>query len=188
MFLDISKFSQRPSETPEEQATLMQILSLFFTEMIRIAEDYGGVVEKNTGDGLMVYFASEQGGVAIQQNAVAAALTMFSAATYILNPILLQSGIPALDFRICMDHGHITVAKVGAPQRHNQIVAIGTTANIASKMLARASANTILLGNEMLKGLPTAWVNEFIKLHTSDSGWTYRQTGNPYCFWQYNGR
>jgi hypothetical protein len=55
-------------------------------------------------------------------------------------------------------------------------------------MLARASANSILLGNEMLKGLPTSWVNDFVTLHTIDTGWTYRQTGQPYCFWEYHGR
>ena len=33
------------------------MLSLFFSEMIRVVGDYGGTVEKNTGDGIMAYFA-----------------------------------------------------------------------------------------------------------------------------------
>src|SRR5260370_41133856 len=53
MFIDISKFSQRQSITANEQELMLRVLNLFFTEMIRIVEDYGGVVEKNTGDGLM---------------------------------------------------------------------------------------------------------------------------------------
>ena len=56
MFLDISNFSSRWSSTATEQANLLVILNLFFSEMTRIAEDYGGTVEKNTGDGLMAYF------------------------------------------------------------------------------------------------------------------------------------
>jgi hypothetical protein len=53
LFLDISGFSKRLSETEDEQAMLLNVLNLFFTEMIKIAEEYGGTVEKNTGDGLM---------------------------------------------------------------------------------------------------------------------------------------
>lgn len=56
LFLDICKFSARPSWTASEQENLLRILSLFFSEMIRIVQDFGGIVEKNTGDGLMAYF------------------------------------------------------------------------------------------------------------------------------------
>lgn len=189
MFLDISKFSNRPSETPEEQATIVQVLSLFFTEMIRIIEDYDGVVEKNTGDGLMAYFGSQAGSdTSIQTRALAAALTMFSAASDLLNPILIRSSIPVVDFRICLDHGHVTIAKVGAEQRFNGIVAVGTTANVAAKMLAVADPNTILLGANMLFGLPESWVAQYATLKSYETGWQFRSTGLPYTFWAYNGR
>ena len=35
---------------------LLAALNLFFSELVKVAEDYGGTVEKNTGDGLMAYF------------------------------------------------------------------------------------------------------------------------------------
>jgi adenylate cyclase len=188
MFLDICKFSQRPAETAEEQNLLMQIVALFFTEMIRIIEDYGGVVEKNTGDGLMAYFASQAGDAdTIQRRALSAALTMFAAADQILNPLLRQSYVAPLDFRICMDHGFVTIAKVGAARRFNGLVAVGTTANIASKMLAVAKENTILLGERMLPGLPADWLVRTI-FETSDTGFNYRATGEAYRFWRYIGR
>ena len=189
LFLDICKFSQRPCETVEEQAAMVQVISLFFTEMIRIIEDHGGVVEKNTGDGLMAYFArNDLPGVSIQQRALTCALTMFSAADNLINPVLQSAHIDPLEFRICLDHGNITVAKVGAAQRFNGIVAVGTTANIASKMLSIAKANTILIGNAMLTGLPSEWVAQFVRLETVESGWTYRQSGVSYALWQYIGR
>lgn len=189
LFLDICKFSNRPCENADEQAVIVQILSLFFTEMIRIIEDHGGFVEKNTGDGLMAYFAqNDLPGVSIQQRALSCALTMFSAADTLINPVLAKSNIPSLDFRVCMDHGHITVAKVGAARRFNGIVAVGTTANIASKMLSAAKANTILLGDAMLPGLPRQWVEQFVELESQDTGWTYRQPQTPYSFWRYTGR
>lgn len=79
LFLDISSFSERPAATQQEQEILLRVINLFFTEMIRIAEDYGGTVEKNTGDGLMAYFedTSEHVEESGSKRAIAAALTMF---------------------------------------------------------------------------------------------------------------
>lgn len=189
MFLDISEFSQRPAWTDEEQDTQLRVLSLFFTEMIRIVEDFGGVVEKNTGDGLMAYFVKETDDtVSVQQRALAAALTMFYAADNYINPILRSSQLQTLDFRICMDHGPITVAKVGSARGFNGVVAIGTTANIASKMLAVADPNTILMGTKALVGLPTSWQTAWARPKTSETGWFYRGDGSPYTFWTYIGR
>lgn len=189
MFLDINGFSKRSSWTEEEQDSLLRLLALFFTETVRIVEDFGGVVEKNTGDGLMAYFvASTEDKIPVQQKAVAAALTMFSAASYIINPIIIRSGMLPIDFRICIDHGPITIARVGSPRGFNGIVAVGSIANVASKMLEDADANTILLGNSMLAGLPTEWRLSWIKLKKVDTGWVFRETGQPYPFWVYEGR
>jgi class 3 adenylate cyclase len=186
MFLDICKFTQRPSETDEEQHVLLQVLALFFSEMIRIVEDHGGVVEKNTGDGLMAYFA-DNAAAKSEKRAVAAALTMFAAASHLINPILEKSGIPVLNFRICMDRGFITVAKIGAARRFSGLVAVGTTANMASKMLSIAEANTILIGQKMLGGLPADWL-VFTVPHPLDTGWYYRANGVAYRYWTYTGR
>jgi class 3 adenylate cyclase len=82
MFLDISKFSQWPAWTEQEQDILLRVLSLFFTEMIRIVEDFGGVVEKNTGDGLMAYFVKDPGDtVAVQQRALSARMATSTSLT-----------------------------------------------------------------------------------------------------------
>lgn len=189
MFLDICKFSSRPSEGADEQMAVVQILSFFFTEMIRIIDDHDGFVEKNTGDGLMAYFAQNSlPGVTTQQRALSCALTMFSAAQNIINPVLFRSGLEPLEFRICMDHGYITVAKVGVARRFNGIVAVGTTANIASKMLAVAQPNTILLGDTMRLGLPQKWQQQFVELETAHSGWVYRKSNVQYPLWRYSGR
>lgn len=190
MFLDISGFSDKPSETEEEQTSLMAALNLFFSEMIKIADDYGGTVEKNTGDGLMVYF--EDGSSTTPENgshhAVACALTMFTSCEHLINPILENSGIEKIQFRICIDHGNITISKMGAPKRFNAIVAIGTTANLASKMLSVAKAGELLLGESVKKELPEVWQNSWTSLHTYRTGWVYRSTNLPYSFYLYNGR
>lgn len=189
MFLDICNFSSRPSWTAADQENLLRILSLFFTEMIRIVQDFGGTVEKNTGDGLMAYFTRQPNdNTTPQKQAVAAALTMFHAATHIINPIIRGSNLAPLDFRICLDHGPITIAQVGAARGFNGIVAIGTTANIACKMLAVADPNTLLVGSKILDGLPPDWLRDYVTFKTDETGWFFVNSGDPYMFWQYNGR
>jgi class 3 adenylate cyclase len=189
LFLDISDFSSRPSETDAEQTVLLNLLSLFFTEFIRVIEDFDGVVEKNTGDGLMAYFAAPAGGGATtEQTAVAAALTLFSAAHLLLAPVVEQSGLEPVRFRVCIDHGPVTLANIGAAQRFRGVVAIGAAANVASKMLSVAQPGDLLLGDRVVQGLPMAWRAEFVDLKSLDTGWVYRATDDPYPFWRYTGR
>lgn len=190
MFLDISSFSSRLSETQEEQEQILAILNLFFSEMTKIAEDYGGTVEKNTGDGLMAYF--EDGGSSSSgtgsHRAVACSLTMMAACEYLINPIFTRSGIEPFRFRIAIDHGNVTIAKLGAPKRFNAIVAIGATANLASKMLGVAKPGEIILGENAKKGLPSEWQRMWTELHTYRTGWVFRATQLPYSFYCYKGR
>ena len=189
MFLDICKFSDIPSWTEAEQQTVLQILSLLFSEMIRIVEDHGGVVEKNTGDGLMAYFVKQSGNdVPPPHRALAAALTMFAAKDRLINPIIERSGLTPIKFRICMDHGPITVANVGAARGFRGIVAIGATANISAKMLGFADPDSILVGTKFLNGLPNEWVTHWVKLMTVETGWVLREGNTPYAFWSYHGR
>jgi adenylate cyclase len=111
MFLDICGFSTRPAESEGEQDMLVRVLHLYFTEMVRVAEEYGGTVEKNTGDGLMAYF--EDGGgeppESAVKRAVSCALTQFFVTENVLNPIFRSSGVEPLAFRIGIDYGNVSI-------------------------------------------------------------------------------
>jgi adenylate cyclase len=190
LFLDICDFSSRPSGTAAEQALTVHIFNLLFTELIRIAEDCGGTVEKNTGDGLMVYF-EDGGGTPPEggcKRSVAAALTMFYATQNGINPILENSTIPLITFRIGIDYGPVTIAELGAARRFRSRVAIGATANIASKILNVADPGDLVIGNDVYIRLPSAWTREFAQVHTVQTGWVYVATGTPYPFYRYTGR
>lgn len=192
LFLDISGFTSRPQETMEQQELMLRGLSLFFTEAIRVVEDFGGTVEKNTGDGLMAYFVAEPDeGATKEQRAVAAALTLFhvvnDALSSTLNNALIARAIPPFLFRICIDSGSLTIAKMGAVLRFNGIVAIGTTANLACKMLNVAKAGELMIGNNVREGLPLEWKG-LSMVSDHDTGCSYSQTGAPYQYWYYYGR
>lgn len=188
MFLDICDFSSRPMETAIEQDLMLRVLSLFFSEMIKIAEEHQGTVEKNTGDGLMVYFSDDAQGTSAAQKAVSCALTMYAANQYLINPAIVASNSPAIQFRVSMDYGNITVAKIGAAQRFSSHAAIGTTANFASKMLKHAKADQIILGDFAKTKLPIDWQIQYTQILPINTGWTYRATGDAYPIYLYTGR
>ena len=189
LFLDISAFSARRSSTEGEQATNLKVLSLFFSEMVKVAEDYGGVVEKNTGDGLFAYFEdSSPPSPPASQKALAATLTMFASNAHLILPMLKRLGIEPLNFRVSIDYGPVTVAKLGAPRRFNSMVAIGATANFVSKMLKNAQADELVIGERAKLQLPGAWQTNYTELAIGDTGWTYFVSGRPYPLYRYTGR
>jgi class 3 adenylate cyclase len=159
LFLDISGFSSWPAETANEQKRVLALLNLFFTEMVRIAEDYGGTVEKNTGDGLMAYFEDRSGSSPDEgsKRAVASALTMLDTNNSLITPILTAAGLSRISFRVAIDHGFLTIGRLGAAERFNAIVAVGTAANVASKMLSFAQPDEIVIGDTVQFRLPQYW-------------------------------
>lgn len=190
MFIDICGFSSRPMETLEEQDLTLRVLNLFFTEMIRIAEEFGGNVEKNTGDGLMIYFNDGEGTPAERgsKRAVAAALTMMAANEHLISPILRATPTKVIEFRASIDHGSVTIARLGPPRRFNSNAAIGTTANFASKMLRHAKAGDIVLGESARNQLPADWQSNWTELLSIETGWHYRVSGKAYSLYRYTGR
>ncbi len=188
LFLDISEFSSNNLCTVPEQNSMLILFSIFFTEMIRIAEEHGAKIEKNTGDGLMAYFADNDAIYTDNacKRAIACSMHMMHVTENVINPILNRCGINGFRFRVGIDYGRVTVARVGAPKLFNSQVAIGTNANIASKILDVAEAGEIIIGESIIDKLPNDW-KEYCKLHT-DSGWVYRLTGLPYSLYKYTGR
>lgn len=191
LFIDISGFSQRRSASAVEQELMLRVLNLFFTEMIRITEDYGGEVEKNTGDGLMAYFedrtTTDPGGNSVKR-AVACALTMDVANNYLVSPILRATGVSPLRFRMAMDHGSITIARIGAAMRFNANVAIGNIANFSAHMLAMIKPDDISLGACAWSRLPEPWRTNWTELSPIKTGWTYLDSSTPYPLYLYKGR
>ncbi len=189
LFIDISDFSGRLSNTLEQQEALLRLLSFFFTEMIAIVEDYGGFVEKNTGDGLMAYFEDRPGKPAENGciRALSCALTMFYTTEKALNPVIHASNMETVQFRAGIEWGGITVAQVGKAKGYNSIVAVGTPANIASKMLNVAKAGDIVIGTKVVGHLPQGWLQWCEKID-EPSGFVYLSTGVSYVFYRYGGR
>jgi adenylate cyclase len=181
LFLDVCNFSGRPSETLEEQEQVLRMMNIFFPEMIRVAEKHGGTIEKNTGDGLLAWFedsfSTEDGNGPVR--AFRTALEMTDTNRSVVDPLLRAEGIESVKFRIAIDYGPVTIARVGAPKRFNSYVAIGTKANIASKLLKFGGPDDILLGDVAFQQLGTTY-SRMVRPLNEATGWVYRETCAPY--------
>jgi class 3 adenylate cyclase len=188
-FIDICGFSRIQCSTPGEQEAVLATLNLFLTEAISIATDYGGTVEKNTGDGLMAYYPAQELGseVAACRAAVEASLTLFYVTDNLINPILVNSRLRPILFRVGIDFGTVTVANMGASRRFKGIMAIGTVASVAAKMLDAAGPSQILVGGCVPPRLPPGW-QLFCKLHQLSTSFVWYGTNVPYPYYQYTGR
>jgi class 3 adenylate cyclase len=113
---------------------------------------------------------------------------MLYANASLINPILRASRIEELKFRVGIDYGSVTIAQIGAAKRFGSLAAIGTTANVACKILDVAGPDEVVLGENVVRRLPPSWRSQWCILKKSDTGWYYQTTGSPYRFFAYIGR
>lgn len=188
LFIDIVSSSKRPSETLDEQLAVLKTYDIFFTEMIRIAEEYGGTVEKNTGDGLMVYFPDNCGGSISKSGhtALACALTIFYTLQGCVNPLLASHCLAPISIRAGLDQGSVTIAQIGAARRFGSRVAIGTTANVACKML-EGTGEGIFIGENITRHSPAEW-HQWCIIKNAETGYLYAQGRAPYRYFEFIGR
>jgi class 3 adenylate cyclase len=139
----------------------------------------------------MAYFEdrTEDGpGTSSVKRAVGCALTMTAANEHLISPVLRVSGVEPLQFRASIEHGAVTIARIGAPQRFNANVAIGNAANFASKMLKHVGADQIGLGATAREKLPVEWQTRWTVQSPVSTGWVRSNTNDPYPIFLYTGR
>ncbi len=189
LFLDICSFSSWPQGRHSDQKEILSIFNIFMAEMMRIAEDHEGEVEKNTGDGLMAYFGGSGSLPATDacNSAVSAAITMLYVGQNFINPALKRDGFREVDFRIGIDYGPVTVAVVGGKRKFKSRVAIGASAIIANRILDECGANQLVVGKMVEDNLPDGR-KKHCHLLKSDTGWVQGTEKKPYPYYRYEGR
>jgi adenylate cyclase len=186
LFLDICGFSQLLNWQPEDQKSVLALMNVFMSEMISLVRDFEGHFEKNTGDGLMAYFGEGAKTDAERvKPAVEAATAMHYFNDHILGPVLDSIKVPRLRFRIGIDVGPVTLARVGVKSgdsNYSSIVAIGTIANVACKLMTLIPDGGICVGQYAYNNLPNNWASRCTKSELSTS-FVYVATQRPYPAW-----
>ena len=188
LFLDVCGFSSRPNWTPDEQNVVLATMNVFMAEMLSIVKDFGGTYEKNTGDGLMAYFGEDGATEANRvKPAVEAAVVMHYVNEKLIAPWLISQKVEPLRFRVGIDHGPVTIARVGIRGEKSSRVAIGTTANIACKLMERIPNGGICVGQNVYRNLPQHWGHS-CRQCDEPTGFVYVATQMPYPAWELNHR
>ena len=131
MFFDFENFTIVTSHISQEE-TLM-ILNVATTTVMRIVREWGGTVEKHTGDGVMAILGTETAEAKIiAQQAIESAQTIKYLMQVDVLPHLVSQGLPSLNFRIGIEMGEVLISRIGL-HKMNFLTAVGSPANRASK-------------------------------------------------------
>jgi adenylate cyclase len=147
-FADIKGFSQMSEELEAE--TLTDLLNSFLTEMTKIAAQYGGVVNKFMGDGVMIVFGDNTTSRGVKADAircVSMAIAM-KKRMKVLQHDWFKKGIKKpLQIRMGINTGYCTVGTFGTSD-HLDYTVLGTHVNLASRLETAAEPGEILISYE----------------------------------------
>jgi adenylate cyclase len=132
LFADLRNFTsfcerRRPAE-------ILALLNTCFTEITRVIEEHGGVVDKYLGDGVMALFGAPLRHPDDPPRAVATALGI-QRAVFRLNQRFGAEGLPSLDIGIGLNTAVVVAGNMGSETRHNYTV-IGDGVNLAARLEA----------------------------------------------------
>jgi adenylate cyclase len=182
MFFDFENFTAITSYISLER-TLM-ILNVATATVMRIVREWGGTVEKHTGDGVMALLGTETLKTnIIAQEAIESAQTIkYMMQTEVL-PQLIAHGLPYLNFRIGLDMGEVLISRIGL-NRMNFLTAVGSPANRASKLEGLSRPNGIAIGEDLAKNLHPHLQKYLEEGGNPEWNWQY-PGGKPYHYYHY---
>ncbi len=133
---------------PEEAYSIMdQVLEI----LIREVHDYGGTVNKMTGDGIMALFGAP---IALEdgpQRAIGSAIAIHKEINRFSERLSKEKeGMPAIIMRIGINTGPVVVGTIGNSLRI-EFTAMGDTVNLASRMESAAEHGTTLVTEKTFK-------------------------------------
>lgn len=194
VFFDICGFTGlTSSDDPQTLKRTLLLLNCVIPAMMRVLYRHGGYVEKNTGDGLMAVLGVETPSEVTANSALDVAEELFYVLHHIVNPILLEQGIDAVDARIGIDMGQILISRIGVPNGtslhpRNALTAVGPAANRASKLQGKAGVNEVWCGDSIRNSARSDRLHLFDCVTPDDWPWIYGNNASArYHCWRYNG-
>lgn len=155
LFSDIRGFTSLSDE--KDPALVVSDLNAYFTRMVEIVHQHGGVVDKFIGDGMMAIFGldSMEG---TPESAIAAARSMLAAL-----PDLQPGFSTPLSIGIGLHLGPVIAGNIGSPNRL-EFTVIGDTVNTAARLetLCKEAGTSLLFTDAILERLPRGgpWIRK----------------------------
>jgi adenylate cyclase len=130
MFTDVRNFTALAEKLTPTQS--LQLLNEFLTEISKIIELHGGVVDKYIGDGVMGVFGAPVRSADDTQRSVLAALAIRDGMRA-LGKSLASRGMPDPEVGCGMNTSRMIAGNIGSPTRLNYTV-LGDGVNLASRL------------------------------------------------------
>ena len=146
-FSDIKGFAEISEELQPEALT--ELLNSYFTEMSRIAMQYGGTIDKFVGDSIMIFFGdpSTRGSKEDSFACVSMAIEMRKQMKKMRQQWRKHGITKPLQIRMGINTGYCTVGNFGAESRMDYTI-IGKEVNLASRLESVAEAGEIYISHD----------------------------------------
>ncbi|MGX1929039.1 adenylate/guanylate cyclase domain-containing protein [Flagellimonas sp. 2504JD4-2] len=142
---DIRGFS--PISEQYDAKTVIEVLNIYFEEMIAIIHGYEGYINEILGDGILVIFGAPNKINNSAFNAIQCARAMQKGMKNV-NAKLRIRGLPALQMGIGINSGNLIVGNIGSKRRMKYGV-VGENINIASRIEALTIPHQILISEAL---------------------------------------
>lgn len=149
VFWDISGFSDMSLQFVDDPSTVVLLLKKYFNEANKIIHKNNGILDKFIGDGVMAYFGYYDS--AVKQaaiNATKAAIELKEKFIVMKGDWIkesnLQSKNVAINVKCGIHTGNVLFGIIETDYR-NQITAVGSTVNFASRLEGAAEKDEILI-------------------------------------------
>jgi len=147
MFCDTEGFSVLSEKLGPEK--VYSIMDEVFETLIHKVNEFGGTVNKMTGDGVMALFGAPIALEDAPQRAIRSALAIQREIARFSDRIKAETGAP-LRMRIGIHTGPVVVGSLGNDLRV-EFTAVGDTVNLASRMEGLAEPGTVYITEETFK-------------------------------------
>jgi len=149
LFTDLRNFTSMTEAM--DSIELVRQLNEYFTEMVAGINHYNGTLHKYIGDAIMAVWGdvTNEGPVVEAGQCLRSALEM-RGALEVLNQRWVGENRPEFHMGVGINHGHVVVGNIGAPQRM-EFTVIGDAVNLASRLegLNKHFGTCIIIGESV---------------------------------------
>lgn len=171
VFWDISNFSKLTEVFKDHPELIAVFLNEYLGVAVPIIHEYGGIIDKFIGDGILAYFGFKEpddGGSIGASNAILAALSLKKAFQNFKHNWLdiwktVSNFDISIDVKCGVNTGFVLVGLMGSQER-DQFTVIGTHVNLASRLEGIAEADQIVISQYTMEKVAQKFNLESIQL------------------------
>jgi len=156
IYSDIVSSTPIVSKLPSEQIPIFY--KIFSNEVIRIINDFGGVVYKSVGDEIIAIFPiPDTAWIPTIDDAIRCACYIKDVTKHVISPLAESLSLPKIECRIGLDYGEAQIVNIGVKNIFLSLEILGHVMNVAAKIRGKANPGQITLGDNLRNQLHVSY-------------------------------